>query len=245
MLFVLCAPLAAAPAGLRLPKTFQQIAAPTNITGAVLWLDASQLGLTNDAPVSLWTDLSGAGNNATQSTAGLRPTLQTNGINGLPSVRFGTTNWLFNASMTNAQPLTLFAVARQTGGGAGFRTMLDGVASSPRLLLWYIVGSSKWGVFGGTATVSQSSTSSTNWAIVTAVADGSSSRFRINSATEGTGNAGTQGISGGFTLGDAFVRTGEFRFNGEIGELIVFSRVLSAVERTQVRGYLNNKWSIY
>ena len=59
----------------------------------VLWLDASSLGLLNGASVPLWTDLSGNGNDATQSTLSQQPSFVQNGSGNItrPLVRFDNT----------------------------------------------------------------------------------------------------------------------------------------------------------
>jgi len=59
-----------------------------------MWLKADVLvGLSNGAAVELWPDLSGNSNDASQSTAGSRPTFRTSdGPNGRPSIRFDGTN---------------------------------------------------------------------------------------------------------------------------------------------------------
>lgn len=65
------------------------MAVPSDIAGLQLWLKADAIGgLSDTDPVATWNDSSGVGNNATQGTAGLRPTYRTNQINGLPVVRF-------------------------------------------------------------------------------------------------------------------------------------------------------------
>ena len=60
---------------------------PADLTGLVIWLDASQLGLANGAAVTTWPDLSGAGRNLAAGQ-GTVPHLKTNELNGLSVVRF-------------------------------------------------------------------------------------------------------------------------------------------------------------
>ena len=74
-----------------------------NVPGLVLWLDGSQ-GVTSDVngSVSKWADQSGNANDAVQLTAGLRPTLVAQSINGKPAIHFTT-----NASNTPFPHLTV------------------------------------------------------------------------------------------------------------------------------------------
>ncbi len=48
----------------------------------ILWLDAQKIGLSNNALVATWTDRSGNGKNATQTTAVNQPVFKTNYLNG-------------------------------------------------------------------------------------------------------------------------------------------------------------------
>lgn len=74
------------------------IFAPPDFANMTLWLKADSLSLNTNDPVATWTDSSNAGNNATQGTAGFRPTYQGNIVNGMPSVRFdGTDDFLATA----------------------------------------------------------------------------------------------------------------------------------------------------
>ena len=54
----------------------------------VMWLDASSLSLSNNDPVSVWGDVSGNANDATQPTATNQPLFKTNQINGKPAIIF-------------------------------------------------------------------------------------------------------------------------------------------------------------
>lgn len=78
-----------------------------------LWLKAETLALSDGAAVSSWADSSGAGNTATQGTAGYRPTFQTNELNGYPAVRFdGTDDYMVSNAPTGGGEQTFFVVAK-------------------------------------------------------------------------------------------------------------------------------------
>lgn len=64
----------------------------TKVPGLVLWLEASQKVTQNNGFVSGWGDLSGNGNDATQTTPLLQPFLQQAAINGRPAVHFSDAN---------------------------------------------------------------------------------------------------------------------------------------------------------
>lgn len=61
-------------------------------TNTELWLDASQLSLSNNDPVSTWTDRSGNGRDATQTSSGNKPTFLTSQLNSLPVIDFDGSN---------------------------------------------------------------------------------------------------------------------------------------------------------
>lgn len=71
---------------------------PTPVPVLTTWFKADALsGLTNGAPVSLWPDSSGNGDNATQTNSSQMPTLATGAINGFPVVRFNSVNQTYLA----------------------------------------------------------------------------------------------------------------------------------------------------
>ena len=80
-----------------------------------VWLDASQLGLTNGDTVSTWSDLSGNSNDAVQGGSTVRPVFQTNQVNGLPSIAFDGTNDNLNiylaTELSNSDDISWFFVA--------------------------------------------------------------------------------------------------------------------------------------
>ncbi|MDR3459629.1 MAG: glycoside hydrolase family 2 TIM barrel-domain containing protein [Verrucomicrobiae bacterium] len=82
------------------------------------WFKADAItGLVNGAAVSLWPDASGQGDNATQTTAGQMPKYVTGAINGLPVVRFNSTNQTSLAfPRTISGDFTLICVFRSTQG---------------------------------------------------------------------------------------------------------------------------------
>lgn len=101
------------------------------VPGATLWLRADSLtGVSSGDGIATWTDSSGAGNAATQTTAGSRPTYQTGQLNGKPVVRFnGSTQFMdlpdpFAAGFSGSNtPISVYVVAKTTNT-TGYQNVL-------------------------------------------------------------------------------------------------------------------------
>jgi hypothetical protein len=66
---------------------------PSSVIGLVGWLDASQLGLADGAPVTIWPDLSGCGVDLVAEPAlGTVPSYKVNGLKGHGVVRYNGIN---------------------------------------------------------------------------------------------------------------------------------------------------------
>lgn len=84
-----------------------------------LWLDASDTAtITSSANrVSAWADKSGNGNNASQSTAGLKPTTNTSTMNGRNVLDFSS-NLIVTSSFTLSTVQTVFIVFTSSSSAA-------------------------------------------------------------------------------------------------------------------------------
>ena len=89
---------------------------PLEISGAVLWLDATdEINFTfNGGNIETWSDLSPAGNNITQTTAGLQPLFVESAINSQSAVRFDGVDDFLNTStiISGSGGRTFFVVTR-------------------------------------------------------------------------------------------------------------------------------------
>ena len=98
-------------ADLPIPWTPSQLG--TNLS---LWLDASSSSsvAVNGATVSQWGDLSGQGNNVSNSNSSTQPVYQPSGLNGLPTVNFTTSGMGLvgagNFGVSGSAPRALAAV---------------------------------------------------------------------------------------------------------------------------------------
>lgn len=91
---------------------------PPTVPILTTWFKADALSaLTNGAAVSLWPDSSGNGDNATQTNRSQMPTLATGAINGLPVVRFNSTNQTYLAFPRPVEgDFTIVCLFRSTQG---------------------------------------------------------------------------------------------------------------------------------
>ena len=215
---------------------------PLNIPGCALWLDAadtSTLTLSTNN-VTQWRDKSGSGNNATQATSSSQPTSggSQNGLNTLlftgktmvlPTISLSTQTVFcvyLNTTFTpygepvELGPFAFFYAAPSSNVGIGRTGATDEVLAN-----WSTNGltTSKYTVYGGTVSVSGSTTS---------VLYFNGNQVASNTVTS----------SGG----QVYYRVGHYAggTTGYIAEVIVFNSVLSTTQRQSVENYLMSKWGI-
>jgi Concanavalin A-like lectin/glucanases superfamily len=233
----------------------ESIAVASLPSGARLWLRAEDLG---GGAVASWLDASGNANHANQATAGKRPLLVANAINGRPAVRFdGVDDRLDlagNVFATSSFPLTVIAVVR-TSDDAGH---LAGTGSSGAGYLTSYGGALT--VVGGRATLKANNASAGVHLqagaglgggaarIVSAVAVSAASALFVDGEPQGTSGAALNaypygksslGSSDGSSSGAS-----QDPFAGELAELIVYPRALTEVEREDAEAYLAERYAI-
>ncbi len=98
------------------------VPASVNTSALVAWFKADAItGLTSGAAVSLWNDLTGNGFNALQTLTTNRPTYITNAMNGLPVVRFNSTNstylWFYRPVQDDFTIICVFQSSQGFGSG--------------------------------------------------------------------------------------------------------------------------------
>ncbi len=217
-----------------------------------LWLkaDAGTSTTTDGQPVSKWADQSGNGNNATQPTTSNEPTYVASSLNGKPALHFTSTNASYLILPTDSvlgiqnSDYEIFIVARtdssaisfliSSGNVENFEMHLNGAAGAR----FIPIGS-------------------------TYIDEGSSGQYADNnphifdaqaSSTEGL--IRVDGVNGGDTLTNVRCSTNSdlvlgmrlsvlsYFFTGDISEVIIYNKVLSAADRILVESYLASKYGI-
>lgn len=224
---------------------------PTSLASLAAWY-RGDLGITlNGGTVSAWADQSGNGRHLTQGTAANQPTYGTaSGMRGHAALAFdGTNDILSSAAFDMPRALSLFVVcgaltARgmlvEHGSGDGFYCYADGNAAAA--------------VFGATGLgyhrsfqnpVSTWTPANSHSAIIydesAAPVLRSSDALITPTSTDGVAQAAqtrNKALNVGARAG------GSLRHNGQILEIILYSRALTAGEIAAVELYLSNRYGV-
>jgi hypothetical protein len=248
------------------PDGIQQPFTPSQLSGLVLWLEATQGVVTNQSKVSTWMDRSGRNNNAGQSVAALQPSFVTGVVNGLPVIRFANTALQVTDSVTlqwAAEDFTLLVVGgykNTTTSGLGY-----GMFVAKQETPYPYAGPALWGNYTApmldTVIGMQADSSGTQYAISTNAKNdgairvytgrrvGTSLEVRVNGTVQGTATATSSvnvNASGRplFIGGVPGTNTVTQALDGDIAEILAVRGPLSDAELTQLEAYLKAKYGL-
>ncbi len=224
---------------------------PLAISDIQRWIESSDfytLKPLNGDTASEWRDKSGAGNDATQSTAVNQPLYDPDSFGGLPSILFNGSNSVmsFDSSISNTGPFSIFlvlnsndyanfAVAYTANGADNF----IGITSASKI---WIAADIDPGGSTNDSTVDFPQQNNIlylqrdgngKWDL--SVNGGAFNRLFgdvAKPATQNWGAIGDDGIGGGIP------------WSGPIAELIHYDKEVSSSERAKMISYLSNKWSV-
>ncbi len=213
--------------------------------------------------VNYMTDCSGRGFSALQSSGILQPTFKTNVINGLPILRFSS-NRIQPSGTNNAingiTSITCFVVSKQASFAANNTIFTYTVNAGTNVVrLNFITNTTpRYSLTvrpadGGTTNVLSAGNPSTQaFQYVTAqwVASTTTALIRVNGVEVGISTSyGTSSDSipnndsGSFAIGGNGI-TPNTSLTGDLAEILIYKRQLSAVEIIQVELYLKNKFGL-
>lgn len=222
--------------------------------GLQLWLRADAGVKVAHNRVSEWHDNSEFNNAARQSISSSQPVLVSNAVNGKPAVQFDGAQTFMNFSLplSGLQEITIILVSANTQNQNG-----GTVGSSNSAISWDETG--YWGTvhlspfqssvayrFGTGQKNNQpiykrSSSLDSRFSITTSVKNGANEALFVNGANvlKQRGKlSGLAKVSANAHLGRGY--TGYFA--GDVAELLIYARALSATERAAVENYLYTKY---
>jgi len=231
-------------------NTVQVTFLATIMSGPTVWLRADA-GVTTNASgqVSAWNDQSGNNNNATQSTQNKQPTLAAGAINGRPVVRFNAAS---NVDLTFPNPL--FGTT-QAEAFVVLKTGSDMPAGGEGL--WRVGGSGSGGLaypdssgnivddFGSTIArqVGNPAQPLDQYHMYNVSGGANQWSASINGVVQSSATINTYGVWSESPLHLGWNRSFAY-LNGDIAEVLIFTRVLTSAERDSMYGYLNGKYAL-
>lgn len=224
--------------------------------GLQLWLDAStgtSLG-TGDTVVQ-WADQSGNANHALQINEALAPTLAPGAVNGMPVVRFdGVDDFLDVAdsdSLSIIGDISTFYVIRFTDF-ATFRAVWGKtVVNQPAPNDLYALptsGAPRFfrgnGVSGAQQVTGTRGYPANTFILAGVQQGGRTATHYLGGAANGSGTITAATVDGNRSLRVGSRDDGATRMKGDIAELLIYDRALSASERTAVQRYLAERYAL-
>jgi hypothetical protein len=207
-------------------------------SGLVLWTRADAgVQLDDLNRVEMWKDLSGAGNHITQTTESARPSVVTNAINGQPVIRFNTSQFMTTATgFTN--PYSIFTITKMNNGTD--RRLIS--SANQNWLLGYWGGGQNVMYAEGWVAGSAGPTPDNLPHMYSATGTGALTTF-YDFGNVIASNAGGVFAPNRLQLNSYSGGLGESS-DGDVAEVIIYNRVLTAAERQKVEGYLAYKYNL-
>lgn len=208
----------------------------------VNWYDASTLGLSNGANIVTFTD-SKTGNPNPLTTSASNPTYATNQKNGLSTASLVTGQYFTTGgSSASIYPYTIAAVVNITSN-AGSPSILGPSATGG--LQFRVEAGGDLGILSAATTLIGSSTSalaSGSYHLVVVTINSSSYAFYIDGVAAGSGaNSTSLAAATAFLMG---ARNGSNdEMDGFIGEVQIYSSVLSSGDLAALHTYIVSKWA--
>ena len=223
-----------------------KISAPACVTtGIQAWYRADDA----NATISAWTDYSGYDRSATQATASNQPIKINNAINFNPAFDFdGSSDYLdiaHNLTMTGTNPFTVISVTKRGSLGTSDAILGQQSDATNSGAVFYTTGN-KYGITStNVTTVSTTGTYATANIpyLNTTTRSGNLFSLYTNGAADGTGTQAFNFLNVNQRIGRRGGSATDY-FDGNISELVVYNRPLSATELQQVNSYLALKYGI-
>lgn len=217
--------------GLSLTLASARPFSPLSIPGLAAWYDASRETDNTQA-----TDWSGNGRHATQATVSQRPAWNANQQNGRPVWTFdGVDDW-YGYTATSVTIQTFIVVALYSGAGGTLKALVSAPTDLDRSVRIDVSGTN----YRGTT-----NTDMNDWSF------NNGSKFFVN-GTNANGPTTTAHVVVSERVASTSVTWGlgyqqnypARRWEGQIGEFLIYGGALSDNDRRNLQRYLGSKWGI-
>ena len=223
---------------------------PRSIAGCTIWIDAQDSNTVTLTTGSVVTAVRDKSVNQYVFSNGALMTYNVTKFNtiypsffysGTAAGRIGS-----NASVSIAQPFTVFAVGTNQGNTGTRYSILDSISSTTRAAaeVSNVAAASSprpCMISGGTTLIASTGSWPTffgSWEF-----NSTASALTMNGLRQALGTVGTAGTLGTL-LGSTQAAQGGAAWRGHLCEIIVYSRILSSTERIQLEGYLAWRWGL-
>ncbi len=214
---------------------------PSSLSGLQFWVDFSDLSTITSSGgfVSQVADKSGNNRNLTQPTASNRPAIGASSKNGMDVLTFDGGDAMVSPLWTQAQPVTMFAVVRNSDNSGANRQIIGNQNSTNPT---FYKSSNVWRLFSGAELVSSESVDN-SWHYLGGVANSASSQLRLDGVNIASGNAsGSSWNNSSIAIGNSPDGGNGYGWIGDIAEVFIYNRLLTNSEITQAESYINSKW---
>lgn len=212
----------------------------------------------NNSKISIWYDLNPnittTSNNATQSNANNKPTYIEDGINGLPVLNFNrsNSNYLsFSGNLLKNSSFTVFVVERRTANFSN-NYFIGGneTGDNANLVLGYKTNTSfNFGLTNNELAATVAAYSKPKAYLHSFTFNFVTKKYYLNGAEQtvtlsGSASNIASAISAFSQAYLGFNAASASYYNGDIGEVIIFAKLLTLEERKAVENYLTKKWNV-
>ncbi|MCX6880826.1 MAG: autotransporter-associated beta strand repeat-containing protein [Verrucomicrobia bacterium] len=236
---------------------------PLPLLGLRVWLKADAVNAADPAQVDgssnvlKWIDQSGNGNHATKGSAPIAPTYVASTLNGQPVLRFtqtgddtgsrlylGDLSAQFSVAANGSSVYAAATIGTPTTPTDGRYNMFGNRANDDRWVANSWSESSPGSFRGGRTSLPYASVPQTGSHIFSMESSSSAYRAVIDGTQIGSvGGDYNSGSGANWNIGNSAAANGQ-QLNGDIAELILYSRVLTADEANLVGGYLSGKYAL-
>ena len=243
------------------PQSINEAVEGGSITDLEIWYDGADestivpTGIQDEDNINQWNDKSGLAHNLNFSGGNNKPTYESSDTqNTYGYVQFADGDLMsINplSSLSGATAFTVFVIARGTSLATNSPQLLTSTENGELSIQFDSDGTARFKVGAQNGTTVAGTVDEDEWNVFTLVYNGTNNIVgRVNNGTtivdtsSGTPATGPAAMNAGSTYlyvgGDNTGGT----FIGDIGEVILFKKALSATEYANVENYLTTKWGI-